>query len=152
MMILVYIVVVAWGSLSGLFLVQIVSCFIGMCQHVVGFFFSKVHKRVNGSGFLATLGMVIGFGVLFFGGNLVASHFIDYGSMRNASILSLIAGLATIVYFSRKIPGKIVLTNECVWSPSFFEASSAMPENQRVAFARKHRKENAKAGSARRSS
>jgi hypothetical protein len=143
MTILIFIGALVWGSLSGQFLVQIVGAFMGMCQHVAAFFFSRVNKRVNAMGFVTTFSMVIGFGVVFIGGNWIASGFIDYGNWNAASVLSMIAFLGTIVYCSLQVPGKILLTNECAWSPYFFEAANAMPSNQRVAFARKHRKENA---------
>jgi hypothetical protein len=102
-----------------------------------------VDKRVNAMGFAVTAVMGIGFGVLFVGGNWIASSFIDYDSWNVASILSMIAFMGTIAYCSFQIPGKVILTNECAWSPYFFEASNAMPRNRRVAFARKHRRENA---------
>lgn len=134
---LIFIAGLIWGSLSAQFFVQTIVCLVVASLHLLGFVFSSVSKANNALGAGVALFQTILFGALFVGGNWIASNYIDYEEWNATSIGGLITFLATIAYIARQVPGKIMLANMCAWEPYFFEASSAMPVNERIAFAKK---------------
>lgn len=137
----VFVSAAIWGSLSAQFLVQAILSLCIALLHLSGIAFSKVSRAMNSTGFLTSLFQSIIFGVLFAGGNYISSGYIRYDSWNAASIASVASLLATIIYVSRQVPGKIALAKMCTWVPYFFEASNCMPANERVEFARKYPKE-----------
>jgi len=63
----------------------------------------------------------------------------SYDTWNTASTASVVSFLATIIYVSRQVPGKILLAKMCAWVPYFLEASNRVPRSERIAFARKYR-------------
>jgi hypothetical protein len=137
-MMLVFAVAVIWGSLSAQFLVQTILSFVIALLYLVGVAFSKVSKALNATGFLMSFVQSVTFGVIFVGGNYLSSYYISYDSWNAASTASVVSFLATVIYVSRQIPGKLRLAKMCAWVPYFFEASNCVPRSERVAFARRY--------------
>ena len=138
MVAVVFVSAVIWGALSAQFLVQAIVSLCIALLFLSGVAFSKVSKVMNFAGSLTSLFQSIIFGVLFVGGNYFSSGYIRYDSWNAASIATVVSFLATIIYVSQQIPGKILLAKMCAWVPYFFEASNCIPENERVAFARRY--------------
>jgi hypothetical protein len=124
---LLFIAAVIWASLSAQFLVQIIVCCINAVICVSALMFSEVSKALNAIGSLVAVAQTLLFFGLFLGGNWIASDYVDYGSWNAASIASVIAFLATLVYCGVQVPGKILLARMCAWEPYFMEASNAHP-------------------------
>jgi hypothetical protein len=140
--ILSFIVGVIWGSLSGQFLVQVVTSLIVVFVYLAGVALSKVSRAMNFTGVLASFGQTLLFGVLFFGGNWITSEYIvDYDTWNVGSVASILAFLGTIIYCARQVPGKIVLAKLCAWTPNFMEVSMRVPPAERIALARRWRLE-----------
>ena len=138
--IFIFLVAVIWGSLSGQFVVQVVTSFVIAIIYLAGIPFSKVSRGMNFTGALVSVGQTIFFTVLFFGGNWITSEYIiDYNTWNAASITSLLSFSATLIYCFWQVPGKILLARMCAFAPYFMEASMRMPANQRVGFARQYR-------------
>lgn len=138
--ILIFVVAVIWGSLSGQFLVQVVTSFVVAAVCITATFFSKVPKSMNLTGAPTSFAQSIMFGILFVGGNWITSEYIiDYNTWNAVSIASLLSCLGTIIYVSPQVSGKILLARMCAWSLYFMEASMQYPASERVAFAWKCR-------------
>jgi hypothetical protein len=101
---------------------------------------SKVPRSMNVAGTLTGTGQLIIFGVLFVGGNWLSSKYIiDYGTWNSNSIAAMLSFLASTIYCIRQVPGKILLTKMCGFTPGFMDAQMREPPNTRIAFARKWR-------------
>jgi hypothetical protein len=75
----IFILAIIWGSLSGQFLVQVMTSFVIAIINFLGIAFSKVSRAMTFAGAFAGLSQTILFGVLFFGGNWITSEYIiDY--------------------------------------------------------------------------
>jgi hypothetical protein len=140
--ILIFVVAVIWGSLSAQFLVQVITSFVLASVYLTAIIFAKVSRGTNSARALASFLQSISFGIVFVGGNWITSEYvIDYATWSAASIASLFAFVATIIYVSPQVPGKIVLAKMCAWVPDFMEASMRVPAAERIAFARRWRLE-----------
>jgi hypothetical protein len=64
--IFIFLVAVIWGSLSGQFVVQVVTSFVIAIIYLAGIPFSKVSRGMNFTGALVSVGQTIFFTVLFF--------------------------------------------------------------------------------------
>jgi hypothetical protein len=140
--ILIFVVAVIWGSLSAQFLVQVITSFVVASVYLTASIFAKVSRGMNCAGALTSFVQSILFGIVFVGGNWFTSKYvIDYATWNAASIASLFAFMATIIYVAPQVPGKIVLAKMCAWVPDFVEASMRVPAAERISFARRWRLE-----------
>lgn len=137
--ILIFVIAVMWGSLSGQFLVQTMTFVILTGVYLSGIIFSRVSKGINFAGVIVGVSQSMMFGTLVVGGNWAAGYIVDYSTWNAASIASLAAFVLTIIYVLPQVPGKILLGKMCAWVPDFMEAQMHVPRNERVAFARKWR-------------
>jgi hypothetical protein len=136
-----FIAAVIWGSLSAQFLVQVVTSLIISGVYLSGLLFSRVAKSFTAGGTVVSFIQAIVFAALFFGGNWLASDYIDYATWNADSIASLIAFLLTIVYCAVQVPGKILLARLSAWRPYFPTLANMQPAHARVAYARQYLKE-----------
>jgi hypothetical protein len=138
--ILIVVVAVVWGSVSGQFLVQVVTSLVIAFIYLAAAVFSKLSKVMNLTGALTCVMQSLMYGSLFVGGNWLANKYIvSFDKWNAASIAALFSFVVTIIYVFPQVPGKIGLARMCAWVPHFMEAQMREPRGERVAFARKWR-------------
>ena len=97
---------------------------------------------MNVAGILSGTAQLVIFGILFTGGNwLTSKYIIDYDTWNANSVAAMLSFVASMIYCVRQVPGKVLLTKMCGFTPGFMEAQSREPRNMRIALARKWRAE-----------
>jgi hypothetical protein len=120
--------------------------FIVVVLSLTGIAISKVvPKAMNLAGTLSGMTQLIIFGILFVGGNWLTSRYIiDYETWNANSIAAMLSFVASMIYSVRQVPGKVLLTKMCIFTPGFMEAQMREPRNARTALAREWRLEAAR--------
>jgi hypothetical protein len=136
---LIFIAGLIWGSLSAQFLVQTITSLIIASVYLAALASAKVPRTWNAAACGVSLLQAIIFAALFFGGNWLASLYIDFVNMNATSIASLVTFLVTLLYTARQVPGKILVARLSSQDHWFVRAAMNRPPAEVVELAWKYR-------------
>jgi hypothetical protein len=136
---LTFIAGLIWGSVSAQFLVQTVTSLLNALVYLAGLASAKVPRAWNAMASGVALLQAIIFAALFFGGNWLASAYIDFASMNATSIASIVSFLLTLLYTARQVPGKILVARLSSQDHWFMRAAMRKSPTEVFALAWKYR-------------